>query len=87
MISDSDVKAQLKSAISNMTEMPIDKIDEDAHLADIGIDSLQALQLLVLMERTYQVSIAEEDLKHFKSINTLSGFVSRLASKAAVVRQ
>ena len=84
MISETEVKTLLKNEIANKTELPVESIDEEAHLADLGIDSLQALQLLVLLERSYGITLNDEDLQHFRNINTLSSLVaSRIQGAAA----
>jgi acyl carrier protein len=58
-----------------MIEQPETAIDDSAHLADLGMDSLQALQLLVLLERTYSLQIGEQELQQFTSINAISDLV------------
>lgn len=73
----SEIRTRLRQEVAERAEMDIDKVDEDAHLADLGIDSLQALQLLVLLERDYQITIGDDDLKHFTSINSIVELVSR----------
>ena len=72
-----EIIAQLKQEVSERTETPIENIDPTVHLADLGIDSLQALQLLVMLERTYQVQLGEEDLKYFTSLESVAALVSR----------
>jgi acyl carrier protein len=62
-----------------MIEVPEDSIDDSAHLADLGMDSLQALQLLVLIERSYDLQIGEQELQQFTSIGAVTDLVmSRL---------
>jgi len=64
--------------------LPEQDIDVSAHLADLGVDSLQALQLIVMLERTYRIEIAEEELKRFTSINSVTDLVeSRVCIAAA----
>jgi acyl carrier protein len=72
-----EIIAQLKQEVSERTETPIENIDPTVHLADLGIDSLQALQLLVMLERTYGVQLGEDDLKHFTSLESVATLVSR----------
>jgi len=84
MISETEVKTLLKNEIANKIDVPAESIDETAHLADLGIDSLQALQLLVLLERSYGITLNDEDLQYFRDINTLSSLVhSRIQEAAA----
>jgi len=85
MITDVDIRERIKSEIAEQTEIAKETIDENTHLADLGIDSLQALQLLVMLERTYNISIAEDDLKQFRTINTIVELVNcRIATGVAV---
>jgi acyl carrier protein len=72
-----EVIEQLKCEVSERTGVPINSIDETAHLADLGVDSLQALQLLVMLERTYGIEIGEDDLQHFTSIQSVANLVAR----------
>lgn len=65
----------LKTAIAEMIEGPPETIDCSAPLTGLGVDSLQALQLLVLLERTYSIQIGEEELKHFVSIDSIADLV------------
>ena len=84
MITELDVREILKSEIATKMEMASESIDENVLLADLGLDSLQALQLLVMLERTYRILISEEDLKYFQTINSLTEFVmQRIAETSA----
>ena len=86
MITEMNVRETLKSEIATKMEMPAESIDEDAFLADLGLDSLQALQLLVTLERGYHILIGEEDLKHFKTINSLTKFVMQKISETSTTQ-
>ena len=79
-----EVKAQLKTKIAGMTELKIEEIDEQAHLAELGIDSLQALELLVMLERTYQIEIPQAALKYFTSVNNVAELIARQMQEVAV---
>jgi acyl carrier protein len=70
-----EVIALLRSEVARMIEAPETSIDNSAHLAEIGMDSLQALQLLVLIERTYGLQIGEQELQEFTSINAVADVV------------
>ena len=72
-----EIKTQLRTQVSNMTELPVEEIDEQAHLGELGIDSLQALELLVAIERTYGIEIPQEELEQFTSINKVAELVNR----------
>ena len=75
MVNESELRTLLKQEISNHTEVPPESIDENAHLADLGIDSLQALQFLVLLERLYGITLNDEDLQHFRTVNKIVSLI------------
>ena len=84
MVTDVEIKEQLKKEVSNQAEIPVEDIDENVHLADLGIDSLQALQLLVMLERTFKVSIGDQELQRFTTITNISSLVlERIAQASA----
>jgi acyl carrier protein len=70
------IRKTLTKAVAEFLDQPEEAIDCSAELADVGVDSLQAVQLLVLLERTYHIEISEEELKHFNSIDTIVARVS-----------
>ena len=70
-----EITALLRSEVSRMIELPEESIDDAARLDELGMDSLQALQLLVLLERTYNLQIGEQELQHFTSIGAMTDLV------------
>jgi acyl carrier protein len=74
----------LRSEVARMVQLPEEEIDISAHLATQGVDSLQALQLIVLLERTYKIEIPEEELKRFTSINAVADLVESRLEVSAV---
>ena len=83
MVSESEIKSLLKNEIANKMDMPADSIDENVHLADLGIDSLQALQLLVVLERSFGIQLNDDDLQYFRDIKTLGSLVASRIQEAA----
>ena len=83
MVSEFEVKNLLKNEIANKMDLPADSIDENAHLADLGIDSLQALQLLVVLERSFGIALNDDDLQYSRDITTLGKLVASRIQEAA----
>jgi acyl carrier protein len=76
MVTELEVRTLLKNEIASKADLPLESIDDNGHLADMGIDSLQALQLLVLLERSYGITLDDNDLQHFRNINSLVALVT-----------
>jgi acyl carrier protein len=80
-----DIK-QLIISSCGLTDLTHDGILDDAPLFQegLGLDSIDALELAVAIERKYQVTIPDENVAKqvFRSVNTLTEFVRKERSAA-----
>jgi acyl carrier protein len=74
--------AKLKNEIIevlNLTEMTPESIDENAPLfvEGLGLDSIDALELIVLLEKNYglKLATAEEGKKVLRSVRSIAEFI------------
>lgn len=69
----------------NLEEMTPSDIDNDAPLfgEGLGLDSIDALELIVLLEKKYGIRLANpsEGKAIFKSINTIAEYVEKNRKK------
>jgi acyl carrier protein len=80
-----DVKRQIKELLVselNLAGKSADAIDEDAPLfgtGGLGLDSLDALQIAMLIEEKFGVRVPEGDEARpiFESVSTLAAFVQK----------
>ena len=79
-----ELKKKIIEAL-NLEEMTPDDIDaDDALFGDgLGLDSIDALELIVLMEKDYGIKLANpaEGKAIFKSIRTIAEYVSNHRTK------
>ena len=79
-----ELKEQIIKAL-NLEEMTPDDIDTDAALfgEGLGLDSIDALELIVLIEKQYGIKLANpaEGKEIFKSVATIADFVSKNRKK------
>lgn len=79
-----ELKKQLIEVL-NLEDMQPDDIDSDAPLfgEGLGLDSIDALELIVMMEKQYGIKIkdpaAGKDI--FKSVAVMADFISRNRTK------
>ncbi len=83
-----DLNTELKQYIIealNLEDMTPDDIDNDAPLfgEGLGLDSIDALELIVLMEKHYGIRLASaaEGKEIFKSIQTMADYVAKNRKK------
>ncbi len=65
--------------VLNLEDMELDDIEDDKPLFmdGLGLDSIDALELIVLMEKNYGIKIDDpkEGEKIFYSVNTMAEFI------------
>ncbi len=72
--------------VLNLEEMTPDEIDAEAPLfgdAGLGLDSIDALELIVLMEKSYGIKLSNpaEGKAIFKSVASIADYVSKHRTK------
>ena len=81
----SDLVGEIKGIIIealNLEGMTVDEIGNDDLLFEegLGLDSVDALEIVVSLEKAYGVKIESEDANRetFKSVNTMAALVGQL---------
>lgn len=72
MASDGELRDKLRTIISEVSE--VDEIPDEVPFKELGIDSMMAIEIVAEVERTYKLSIPEDELKrmtHFSAVYDL----------------
>ena len=80
-----NLKLQIKEAL-NLEDLPVEEMDENAPLfgeEGIGLDSIDALEIIVLLEKNYGIRLANaaEGKEIFKSIAAIAEYVEKNRKK------
>lgn len=80
-----DLKLQIKEAL-NLEELSLEDFDENAPLfgeEGIGLDSIDVLEIIVLLEKRYGIRLAnpKEGKAIFHSIKTIAEYVQKNRKK------
>ena len=80
----SDLHTELKRSIIeqlNLEDMEVSDIENDEHLFGdgLGLDSIDALELIVLLEKDYGIKLTDpnQGKEIFNSINTMADFIEK----------
>ena len=74
----SELKEKLRAIVAEVSE--IDEIPDETSFSELGIDSMMALEIVAEVERTYKVSVPEEELKTMTNFNSVYElFAKRIA--------
>ncbi|MCK6259441.1 acyl carrier protein [Fictibacillus sp. KIGAM418] len=69
-------KHRILELIAEMVEVDVSEVKEDSSFADLGIDSLMALELAVYLERDYNIFIQEQELMSLRKVEDLLRFLN-----------
>ena len=81
-MSDAALRDKLREIISEVSE--VDDIPDDKPFEDLGIDSMMAIEIVAEVERTYKLSIPEEELQTMTNFTAVYELVrTKLPASAA----
>ena len=74
----------MKATIDNVKEViveaevlgDVEEMKNDISLADQGIDSLDVVNVYLLLEEKFEITIPDEDLKSVQSINDIVSYIN-----------
>jgi acyl carrier protein len=77
------VAGEIRSLIAEIVEVPEETITESSSFADLGADSLMALEIVASIEKKYRIQIPEEELQRIRSFGDTIGLVREYLARAA----
>ena len=63
------LKDELRQIITEVTE--VEEIPEDTPFADLGIDSMMAIEIVADVEKNYEITIEEEELADLTNLQAV----------------
>lgn len=68
-----DLKEKLRAIIAEVSE--VDEIPDAVPFKDLGIDSMMAIEIVAEIERTYKLSVPEDELKRITNLDSVYALV------------
>ena len=75
------IKDELRQIITEVTE--VEDIPEDTPFADLGIDSMMAIEIVADVEKNYDITIAEDELADLTNLKAVYDKVQQKLSEAS----
>ena len=72
------VEGQVEAIIAEVAEVPLDSIKRETRLAELGIDSLDALRIVAAVEKMLQTEIPEESIGKVETVDDILKMVASL---------
>jgi len=78
----SDLEARVRQVLTKSVGVPPEKITLDAKLVDdLGLDSVDLVELTIAAEREFDITISDEGMKESLTVADVANLVKRLADK------
>ena len=74
-----DTLARIKNLAVKELSLDADKVDPDAPLEDIGMDSLSLIEFMFKVEDEFGVKVSDEDLRSIKCLADLERHIAAFA--------
>jgi acyl carrier protein len=71
-----NLKSEIAAIISEVAEVSAERIDEHTPMAELGVDSLDALRIIAAIEKKYQIEVPEEDISGVRTVSDIIGLVA-----------
>ncbi|MEA3547568.1 MAG: acyl carrier protein [Thermodesulfobacteriota bacterium] len=83
MMSDEELRRKVVEVLAEEFELDPDKMGPDATLYDdLGLDSLDAVDMVVVLEKTFKMKLTDEEaLRSIRTMDDLFQFLLRLKSE------
>lgn len=79
-----DLEGRVKQILTNRLGIPPDEIRLGAKLADdLGMDSLDAVELAIATERQFNIAVSDEQIAKLGTVADIIALVQRLAEDQA----
>ena len=74
-----EIAEKIKNMISENLRIPENMLDDDAELfgGDIGLDSVDSLEIISGIDDLFGVDMTGVDREHFQTINALASYVEQ----------
>jgi acyl carrier protein len=76
----SDIEARVLKAIAETQRVPVDRVTVETPFEELGIDSMDAVNILFALENEFDISIPDEAAKQIRSIREMVEGVEKLVA-------
>ncbi|MEO8217496.1 MAG: acyl carrier protein [Acidobacteriota bacterium] len=74
----SEIEEKIVDIVNNQKTLPPDAVQPDTPLADLGIDSLDALNIIFEVEEAFGVTVSDETARTMRTPNDIVSAIEEL---------
>ena len=69
---------KIRSLIQKHLELEEITSDTDEFISDLGVDSLEVLEMILMLEEKFDIEIPDEEAEELKSIDAVIKYMARI---------
>jgi acyl carrier protein len=79
-----ELTERILKVIATSKRIPVEQITIDSEFQQLGIDSMDAVEILFALENEFDINIPDEEVRHVRNVRQMAEGVEKLiANKAA----
>jgi acyl carrier protein len=79
-----DLIQRVRNVIASVKRLPAEKITVDSPFQELGIDSMDAVEILFALENEFEINIPDEEAKTVHTVREMAqGIAKLIAAKSA----
>ena len=79
-----DFIQRIRTVVANSQRIPVDKVSLESTFQELGIDSMDAVNILFGLESEFDINIPDDEVKEIRTVRQMAEGVEKLvAAKAA----
>ena len=79
-----ELNQRVLNAIADVKKLPRDKVTLDSSFEELGIDSMDAVEILFALENEFDITIPDDEVRNVRNVRQMAEGVDRLvATKTA----
>jgi acyl carrier protein len=78
-----DLIQKIRTVIANTQRIPVEKVTIDSSFEELGIDSMDGVNILFALENEFNITIPDEAAKQIRNVRQMMEGVERLLASGA----
>jgi acyl carrier protein len=75
------IEAKVRETLAKKFGVPGEKINSESHLADLGVDSFGAIELMFELEEAFGLQIADSEIEHIRKVGDIVAYLDAWQKK------
>jgi acyl carrier protein len=75
------IEARVRETLAKKFGVPVEKINSESPLVDLGVDSFGAIELMFELEEAFGLQIADSEIEHISKVGDIVAYLDAWQKK------